>query len=250
MLDAASLPDWISAGSNALAAVGTIGAFATGFALIKRERDLTRSSQAVGVYTFWQRTGRSTDGLDVQSRMRAVYDPAYSWRSDVPQLSIAGPDDFDLQSTPWHLYELDVHNSSSTHVNTVEVWFYAHDGLDYRPPKWHANTCPIAANANAAPMLRDSRGQYFGFSMRRSIAPGETELIALIAYPSRIAFPEPAQLTFIDGNGIQWLRASNGRVRQTLSSSRKSAARRKPWRREPNRYYWRQTMGERGPGPT
>jgi hypothetical protein len=45
LVAAASVADWVSAGSDVLAAVGTIGAFATGFYLIRRDRDLARSAQ-------------------------------------------------------------------------------------------------------------------------------------------------------------------------------------------------------------
>jgi hypothetical protein len=244
--DAASLTDWISAGSNALAAIGTIGAFATGFILIKRERDLARSSRIAGVHAFWQRTGNSVDGSQVLRNMHSIYISSDCRRNNPPTLRIAGPDR-NSDATRWYTYELHVENPSATSINTVEVLIPVHDGLGVSPGRWHSNTCPIAAAADAAPMLQDGRNQYFGFSMRRAIESSNTKLVALVAYPSRIAFPEPVEITFIDGNGQQWRRAPDGDVQRTLSSSRKAAWRRRPWRRQPDRYYWRRTLAERDP---
>lgn len=245
MTDTASVVDWLGAGTDILSAAGTIGAFATGFILIKRERDLSRSARVMAVHAFWRRTGRSMSQRDVQTRMRLIYDPDYCRREGVPTLHVAGPDLRHGIESRWYIYELVVQNSSQIPINTVEVMMEVHDGLGYSPPRWYGNTCPVAAAADVAPILENGRKQYFGFSARQSILPETEKLISRVAYPSRIAFPEPVLLTFIDGNGIQWRRLPGDDPRRTLSSTRKAAWRRQLWKREPDRYYWWQTVGER-----
>ncbi|OLT14820.1 hypothetical protein BJF78_17425 [Pseudonocardia sp. CNS-139] len=249
MVAGASLADWVSAGSDVLAAVGTVGAFATGFLLIKRERDLVRASGVAGVQAFWQRTGETTGHADVERNLRAIYAPAHCRRDDAPVLAVSGPDR-DARRTRWYTYELRIRNTSPTQINTVELLIPIHDGLGHTPGRWRANTCPIAAAPDAAPLLQDGRPQYVGFSLRQPIDPGADKLAALIAYPSRIAFPEPVDITFIDGNGQQWRREASGRVRRMLSSTRKAAWRRRFWKRRPDRYHWRETVGEREEPPT
>ncbi|ODU00947.1 MAG: hypothetical protein ABS81_22045 [Pseudonocardia sp. SCN 72-86] len=75
MPDAANLADWVSASADVIAAVGTVGAFATGFALIRRDRDAVRAEGVAGVRAIWRRTGDHVDAETITPRLREIYRP-------------------------------------------------------------------------------------------------------------------------------------------------------------------------------
>src|SRR6185312_14605923 len=245
--DGASTADWISASADVFAAVGTVGAFAFAFYLFLREQERGRGARVSEVYAFWRRTGDVVPQETIEPRLREVYRQQGCVRRDepVPLLSVAPHHDAALPGVHrWYRYELWIRNATALPVNTVEVWFRAHDGLDRKAGRWEGNTCPIGLNASASPALLADAPPRFGFTLRRPLEAGEDVLLAQVAYPSRIEFPEAARITFLDANGQHWRRDADG-LRFTRSGSLRKP--RRSWRRKRRAdvFYWSETAGER-----
>jgi len=248
--DGPNATDWISAAADVFAAIGTVGAFAFAFYLFLREQERTRGARVSDVYAFWRRTDDIVPPTEIEPRLRRLYrqEGCHCTDKPLPDLRVARHHDADKPGEHrWYRYELWIRNATQLPVNTVETWILVHDRLDTNPPRWHGNTCPIAINAAAAPASLAEPPPRYGFTLRRSLQAGEDLLLANVAYPSRIEFPTAARISFLDGNGQQWSRDANGLKFSRFGSLRKPGRRRRRPRRMVDVYYWRETVGERGP---
>jgi hypothetical protein len=245
--DGPNVADWLGAGADVFAAVGTVGAFAFALYLFLREQERGRGARVSEVYAFWRRTDDVVPHEQIEQRLLAIYRQDGCIRTDkpVPPLRVAPHHDAERPGEHrWYRYELWIRNATQLPVNTVEVWIRMHDHLDRDPGQWQGNTCPIAVNASAAPALHPGPPPRYGFTLRRALEAGEDLLLAHAAYPSRIEFPTAAHISFLDSNGQQWSRDAAGLRFARFGSSRKPGRFRRRGS-SPGLYYWNKTLGER-----
>jgi hypothetical protein len=135
--------DWISAGANVFAAVGTVGAFAFAFYLFLRDQERTRGAHVTEVYAVWRRTGAVIFTDQIQARLNTIYSKDGCHRDGVPDLRVAPHHDSGRDpKPPWYSYQLWIRNATHLPVNTVEVWITMHDGLDCDAQELEATPAP------------------------------------------------------------------------------------------------------------